>query len=407
MCHAPIVVPAVGGDRGSRCAATTAAMREVAQRCVDSHPDRLVLISPHTPRAKGFGALRGTHRGHLGRFRAPEVAVELPDALEVAQGLGLTTHTMDALDHGAMVPLAFLWDAGWRGPTAILSLPQSDADPEAVGRKMADLEGQTAVIASGDMSHRLIEGAPAGHHPDAWRFDAAFVAAIRTRNWAAVTRLPFQQVAAEDVVTSVRVAFGAAGAPLNDELICYEGPFGVGYSEAVLRDPSPAPYAVARRAASAYVRSEPFEVPQGGSARNEPAPVFVTLRDGAGRLRGCMGRLSAVKHSLYAEISDVAVMAAASDPRFDPVTSQELEGLSWEVSILEPPSPILGPEDLDPAVWGAVMLASRNRRAVLLPAIPGVDTVEEQLAVLRRKGRIGPDEPVELQRFAVTKSCPP
>ena len=37
------------------------------------------------------------------------------------------------------------------------------------------------------------------------------------------------------------------------------------------------------------------------------------------------------------------------------------------------------------------------------PDLPGVDTVEDQLAIARKKGGIGPAEPVALERFEVVR----
>ena len=277
MCHAPIVVPAVGGSRSELCAATTRAMREVAARAVGSAPDRLVLISPHTPRHPvNWGAWVGPHRGDLGGFGAPEIAIELPDSPEAAAAVQAEPVSGDGLDHGAMVPLAFLWDAGWRGPTALLGLPwQEGPESESVGRALAELPGRTAVIASGDMSHRLKPGAPAGFHPRAQRFDDAFVAGLRAHDWPAAVDAEHRSVAAEDVIDTVRVAMAAVPGPLNAEVLAYEGPWGVGYTEAILHDPAPALYAVARGAIRAALTGEERPPPAGGG---EAAAVFVTLR---------------------------------------------------------------------------------------------------------------------------------
>lgn len=402
MCHAPIVVPAVGGARSAQCRATTRAMREVAQRAVGARPDRLVLISPHTPRhPTAWGAWTGQHRGDLAGFGAPEIAIDLPDAPEVAASVGAEP-VQGELDHGAMVPLAFLWEAGWRGPTAILGLPWSE-DPacEAVGRAVAALPGRTAVIASGDMSHKLKPGAPSGFDPRAQAFDDAFVAGLRADDWAAAVAAEPRKLAAEDVIDSTRVALAATPGPLHAEVLSYEGPWGVGYTEAVLYDPEPALYAVARAAIRAGAAGAPYTAPAGGLG----AAVFVSLhRDG--RLRGCIGSTSPVKSDLYGNVAWAADGAAFRDPRFPPVRAEEVDGLDIEVSVLEPPEPIAGPESLDPAIYGVVVTRGR-RRGLLLPALDGVDTVASQIAIAKDKAGIGPDEDVELQRFTVRKVAAP
>lgn len=397
MCHAPIVIPAVAKGEASACLRTTRAMREVAARLVAAQPTRLVLISPHSPRhRRQFAAWRGQHQGDLAAFGHPELHIELPDAPEVAAALGLPAVSPQALDHGAMVPLWFLWEAGWRGPTAILALPWEGTDGAATGRALAALPGATAVLASGDMSHRLIPGAPAGYHPKAEQFDRRFVEALRRDDWDAALDAPYQEEAAEDVVASSHVAMAAAEAPNNAEVLCYEGPWGVGYTEAIFADPQPPLYAIARAAASAALEGRLYTAPAGGPPSSG---VFVTIEK-AGELRGCIGHIEPQHARLFDEIADVA-MAVLHDPRFPPVTRRELPLIDWEVSVMEPPEDTTEAE-LDPARYG-VIVESGARRGLLLPAIEGVDTVAEQLQITRRKAGISPHTPVRLQRFTIHK----
>lgn len=399
MCHAPIVLPAVGGSESGRCVATTRAMREIAWRIARAQPDRVVLLSPHSPRRRAaFGAWRGPHRGSLADFHAPQLAVELPDAPEVAEQLHLELIQPGPLDHGAMVPLAFLWEAGWRGPTAILALPWDEVGEEATGRAIAALPGSTAVIASGDMSHRLKPGAPAGYHPQAQRFDRTFVNALISNDWSTALHAPHREDAAEDVVQSTAVAMASVPGPLNAEVLHYEGPWGVGYTEAVLYDPSPPLAAVARMSIRAHLDGRRFKAPDGGPPT---AGVFVSLHR-QGDLRGCIGHIEPIHSTLYEEISDVAVSSAVRDDRFPPLGKAELSDLDIEVSVLEPPEPIDSPAELDPRIYG-VIVSSGRRRGLLLPDLEGVDTVEQQLRISRRKAGIGPQDPVKLERFTVRK----
>jgi len=46
---------------------------------------------------------------------------------------------------------------------------------------------------------------------------------------------------------------------------------------------------------------------------------------------------------------------------------------------------------------------SGTRRGLLLPDIEGIASVDEQMAVARKKGGIGEQEPVELYRFTVER----
>lgn len=404
MCHAPIVVPAVGGAEAARCRRTTRAMREVAARLVAARPDRVVLISPHSPRHRTtLAAWSGRHQGDLAAFRAPQVRVDLPDAPEVAATLGLPTlDGRERLDHGAVVPLSFLVEAGWQGPTAILALPWTEGAEEAAGRALATLPGRTAVVASGDMSHALSPSAPAGFHPDAAAFDAAFVDALRRDDDDAARTPPHRAVAHEDVVASTAVALAAVPTRRNAEVVAYEAPFGVGYTEAVLHDDAPPLWAQAAHAVRAAVRGESYVPPSPGPG---PASVFVSLHR-QGTLRGCIGHIEPQTAGLHAEVAAVAPLAALEDPRFPPVTVDELDDLDVEVSVLEPPEDVHGPGDLDPRTYGVIVSAG-GRRGLLLPDLDGVDDVDTQVAIARRKAGIAPGVPVRLQRFRVRREAQP
>jgi hypothetical protein len=385
-------------------------MTEMGLRAIANKPDRVVLVSPHSPRhATRFSIWSGMHRGDLGDFGAAQLRVSLPDAPEVAQALSLPLISdkdiprNEWLDHGAMVPLYFLWLAGWRGPTSIIALPWSQKpDSEALGRSIADLDGRTALIASGDMSHRLIQGAPAGFHPHAKDFDSGFVEALHQEKWSDVGTLPWRDEAAEDVVDSTRVACGAAGAPLHAEVLAYEGPWGVGYTEAVLCDPHPPLYAIARKALRKQMRGEPYSPPAGGP---ECAGTFVTLRMN-GQLRGCIGRIQTPQSGTFAQIADNARSAATRDTRFPPVSIEELDDIDIEISVLEMPEPISGIQDLNPDIFG-VIVRSGHRSGVMLPNVEGIDNAEQQVLLTCKKVGINPYGDLEFERFRVRKEVQP
>jgi aromatic ring-opening dioxygenase LigB subunit len=209
-----------------------------------------VVVSPHTPRRRSFGVSTGTTlAGDLGQFGA-DAGFVLPGAADLADAIaaaaarrGLPVHRFEAddADHGATVPLVFVQRAGWRGPTVLLSLPHpsDDAGCRRLGEAVAAAAGgaRIAFLASGDMSHRLRPGAPAGHDPHAPRFDAEVVAAVAAGDAARLAAIDpeLRERAAEDVIESLLVAEGAAGgAVAGRRVLSYEGPYGVGYLIAML-----------------------------------------------------------------------------------------------------------------------------------------------------------------------------
>lgn len=162
---------------------------------------------------------------------------------------------------------------------------------------------------------------------------------------------------------------------------------------------------LARATIERYVRDKrklkPAEAP--APIDGEPAGVFVTLHIAStGELRGCIGTISPTEKSLALEVINNAISAATRDPRFPPMRPDELDDLAIDVSVLYPPEPVESASELDPKHYG-VIVQRGWQRGLLLPDIDGIEDVETQLWYARRKAGLGPDEPVELQRFRVEK----
>ncbi len=96
--------------------------------------------------------------------------------------------------------------------------------------------------------------------------------------------------------------------------------------------------------------------------------AFVTLT-GGGSLRGCIGHIVS-DEPLIQLVPAMAIAAATQDPRFPPVTPEEIDLLEIEVSVLTPPAPI---EDLAKVEVGRHGLIARKgaRTGLLLPQVPG------------------------------------
>jgi AmmeMemoRadiSam system protein A/AmmeMemoRadiSam system protein B len=434
MPHAPILVPPVGGSRGEAAADTCRAMREVAGKIVSLHPESLVLVSPHSPRRSGaFGLWSGdVLEGSFEPFGAPQVRVKLPNDRRLVSAIiagskarNVVTWSIPSqpLDHGALVPLWFLAEAGWTGPTVIASLNYPDEGGltsfgEAIAAAAKSLHRRIALVASGDMSHRLTQGAPCGFHPDAHRTDETFIRLIRAGDYRGLQRMDpeLRELAAEDAVDSTIIAAAAVDwSAVGHKVLNYEGPFGVGYGVAVLFAPEmPVPSAkeagcpgnvlpgIARRSVETALRNISEKAPPAageylGAARG----VFVTIRHRQGKLRGCIGTIAPACANLVEETWRNARLAALHDGRFESVGLGELPQLRFEVSVLHPPEDVASADELDPRRYGVIVSTPDGRRGLLLPGIEEITTVEQQLLFARQKGRIDPDEPAQLQRFEV------
>lgn len=131
------------------------------------------------------------------------------------------------------------------------------------------------------------------------------------------------------------------------------------------------------------------------------AGAFVTLHLLDGSLRGCIGTFEPVRENLALEIRDNAIAAATRDPRFHPVTPEELDGIVVHVDVLSPYEPVKNISELDPKRYG-VIVQKGWRRGLLLPDIEGVDTVEEQIRIAKLKAGIY-DDNFELFKFTVER----
>ena len=95
--------------------------------------------------------------------------------------------------------------------------------------------------------------------------------------------------------------------------------------------------------------------------------AFVTLKkDDA--LRGCIGNLHADK-PLYRRVQELAVAAATSDPRFPPMTIEELDEAHIEVSVLSPLHRITDLQQIEVGTHGLV-ISQAGQQGVLLPQVP-------------------------------------
>jgi len=103
------------------------------------------------------------------------------------------------------------------------------------------------------------------------------------------------------------------------------------------------------------------------AALNRESGAFVTLRE-SGALRGCIGYTSATK-PLYQTIRDTATLAATSDPRFRPVSADEVPKLEYEISVLSPLRRVRDVREIQVGRDG-LLVKNGDREGLLLPQVP-------------------------------------
>jgi AmmeMemoRadiSam system protein A len=140
---------------------------------------------------------------------------------------------------------------------------------------------------------------------------------------------------------------------------------------------------------------------QSSPEMKEKAGVFVSIKK-KGRLRGCIGTFLPSTDSVASEVIRNAISAATQDPRFVPVSADELDELQYSVDVLSAPEKVEDTADLDPRRYG-IIVSSGNRRGLLLPDLEGVESVDEQIRIACMKAGISSDEESELFRFEVKR----
>lgn len=454
--HPPMIIPAIGGKKLKDVAPTVRGMQEMAKSLVASQPEAVVFLTPHGNVFSDCITCLGTPDlyGDMSNFGCPEISFNYPNDIALIREISLlavdagidfiiidediarNNRLNERLDHGIQVPLYYLRASGLGEDTPLVAISVgglSVLDLYSLGkyiRQAADNLGKKiAIVASGDMSHRLKNDGPYNFHPDGVTFDKLIKEYLAAADTEAILNIPdsLLENAGECGYRSIVIMLGAMdGFQIRPQIFAYEGPFGVGYLTAGFklgeekmsyldklkaaqakelkskREAKSLPVRWARLVLENYVTSGVIpELPEEWhELRGEKAAAFVTLKK-EGSLRGCIGTIMPAYANLAEELANNAVSAGTNDPRFMPVEVSELEQLEYSVDILGTPEKC-GREDLDPKEYGVIVTKGR-RRGLLLPALDGVDTVEEQLAIVLEKARISPEEDYEIERFKVVR----
>lgn len=133
---------------------------------------------------------------------------------------------------------------------------------------------------------------------------------------------------------------------------------------------------------------------------------FVTL-ERQGQLRGCIGMLEAVR-PLVEDVAENAFAAAFRDPRFPPLSNDELADLDLHISILSPAEPMNFDSEQDllakirPGIDGLI-LEEGYRRGTFLPSVwEQLPSAEQFLRHLKQKAGLPADywsDTVKVSRY--------
>lgn len=264
--HPPIIIPTIGSSRDlERVSKTIKAMERLAKIFQHSQPETVIVISPHGPVSYHDIAVTMSPAlsGNLKAFGDYETEMNFENDLELVDILQekcrerkIPLKLMDEpqLDHGSLVPLYYLThayrqagkDYKPKGGKILKVVPVAYSFLNRqinfeFGKKLfevCNIKGKTkkrriAIVASGDLSHRLTFEAPAGFNPRGAEFDEKIIELLEENNTKKILEMDSELLkeAGECGYLSIVVLLGVLSKTgLKSEIFSYEGPFGVGYS---------------------------------------------------------------------------------------------------------------------------------------------------------------------------------
>ncbi|MDZ5253512.1 AmmeMemoRadiSam system protein A [Clostridium sp. LIBA-8841] len=452
MPHPPIIIPEIGKGREEEVIKTVNSCKEVGDIIEESEVETIIIISPHGTVFRDAISLIKTDYiyGDLGDFGAPEVKfnyyidLELTDEIiNLSVNEEIPVVSLDEkssiryrvpleLDHGAMVPLYY---ADKNKKHKLVHINYGLLTPielfkfGLVIKQAVNNTGRKAVIiASGDLSHRLIENGPYPYTPVGKEFDDELVKILSLGEVEKIFKIDRDLIksAGECGLRSIYILLGTINSSkTNSKLFSYGGSLGVGYAVFQFEEGSgnlyedlmnekekehkrkleeENPYTrLARKNLDTYFNSGRLltrEEIEDEKLLGDKKGVFVSLKMN-GELRGCIGTIKPTTDSVGEEIIRNSLSAALNDPRFAPLKKEELMEIDISVDLLYPPEEAVF-EDLDPYNYG-VIVTSGNKKGLLLPNLEEVYNKEEQLEIAMNKGGISHSDKYTLERFKVER----
>lgn len=456
--HPPIIIKEIGKGEELKAKDTVMGMESIGMDIKEKAPHTIIIITPHGPLFTDANSifLEEPLKGDFAKFGHSELSYKfhndlnlsyqiVKSSLEAGINLAQMTKEMykrygmeDKLDHGVLVPLHYV--DRFYSEFDIIPITYGLLSPNELYRfgriinqaiKMQNSD--VSIIASGDLSHKLLDSGPYSFVKEGPEFDKKLVSIIKEGDLSKILTfdLGLAEKAGECGLNSLMILAGIlSDYRIDTDVLSYEGPFGVGYATAIfniLGEESKdytediekaqqmeldkiiakeSPYVkLARKSLTHYLKyGKMLELPEDIDSEflTTKKPVFVTLKK-KGALRGCIGSTSSREDNLAQEIIKYAVEAGLSDPRFPQVSLDELQDITISVDVLEKTEIIDSIDSLDPQEFG-VIVSKGYKKGLLLPRLEGVETKEEQVRIALNKAGIGESEDYKMERFRVTRN---
>jgi len=247
--HPPVLLPEIGKDNLKKLVKTSKAMKKLEQELYAAKPESILIISPHGqvfPDAFNIN-LSADYKanfkdfGDFGlelKFKSDYLSIqEIRAADEAQKDVPIVLSSRPEIDHGFSIPLYYLTQHLKNIPIipitySALDYQQHFAFGQFLHRQLSKINKRFAVVASGDLSHRLTKNAPGGYSEKGKEFDDKLVGLIKKNNISGILKIDssLSQEAGECGLRSLIILLGIIESlNMKPEVLSYEGPFGVGY----------------------------------------------------------------------------------------------------------------------------------------------------------------------------------
>lgn len=246
--HPPIILPQIGKRNTELLVETAKSYEFLAKLAKERKVDTFLIISPHGLLHEKTFALESNahmhaHFKNFGDFStvcewAGDVglAYRLRETLESSNELKLCT-SPGGLDHGVSIPMLLL--SKYQKKASLLPLYHSGLTLEdhykigtSLQREIICQKKNIAIIASGDLSHRLSRSAPAGYSSKGKKYDQKIIDSLKDKDFKSLIEIDENHLVSvsECGLRSILILLGVLdGVAYKTEQLSYEYPFGVGY----------------------------------------------------------------------------------------------------------------------------------------------------------------------------------
>ena len=249
--HPPLIIPAIGQNNLLSLTTTIGSLKKLNTKLLELKPDTIIVISPHNNQPGPNFVINNApkYSGSLENFCDLTTKLELTTDTELIaliqktleqskEKFNLEVTNEEKIDYGLTIPLYYLIES-LIGAKFIALHPSADASlsphlnfGKLLQKIFKETDKKIALIASGDLSHKISNDSPVGVSPRAKEFDHTLIHLLKHKKINEITALEedLSREAEECGLKPITMLLGMIyRVPYTPRVLSYEHPFGIGY----------------------------------------------------------------------------------------------------------------------------------------------------------------------------------